>query len=344
MASIDKHGADTVYFIRHNMRELPPDKAPSNLEIDPKRTKDNFSLISRGKTAEEVNAYRKQLEGEIFHYNRKNLVRSVEVVITLPTDCPPEQEDAFFKEAYNFVVSTLPMGEKCVFLAEVHKDEGRVQKDGVTVIESPPHMHMMYVPSVPDEKHSGYEYKLCADQLTKRAKLKQFHPNFQKWLDDAGIKATVHSGKTGGQNVSVSELKQLTKETGLTLTEIKDLQQYKKVLLTQIKSKERENEQLRNLANQIITDKDHQIEALKSSLSEKDLALSISSQQQQNLQTKIRDLESQIKAKEEELQREREVTAKKAVSRNRTWGDARAWGQVNSWGNKNKQGEVEREW
>ena len=100
MASIDKHGADTVYFIRHNMRELPPDKTPSNAEIDPERTKDNYSIIARGKTAEEVNEYRKQIEGEIFHYNRKNLVRSVEVVITLPTDCPPEQEETFFKEAY----------------------------------------------------------------------------------------------------------------------------------------------------------------------------------------------------------------------------------------------------
>ena len=92
MASMDKHGADTLYFIRHNMRELPPDKTPSNVEIDPERTKDNYSIISRGKTAEEVNDYRKQIESEIFHYNRKNLVRSVEVVITLPTDCPPEQE------------------------------------------------------------------------------------------------------------------------------------------------------------------------------------------------------------------------------------------------------------
>lgn len=237
MASIEKHGVDTLYYIRHNMRDLPSGKSPSNVEIECARTKDNYSIISRGNNAREVNDYRKHLENGMFHYNRKNLVRSVEIVITLPADCAPEQEEDFFKESYNYVVSTLPMGEKCVFLAEVHKDEGRVQKDSKTVIKSPPHMHIMYVPGVPDEKHDGYEYKLCADQLTKRAKLKQFHPKFQKWLDDAGIKATVHNGVTGGQNVSVSELKRLTKETGLTLAEVKQIQNKVAQLEKQLKEK-----------------------------------------------------------------------------------------------------------
>lgn len=468
MASIDKHGADTLYFIRHNMRELPPDKTPSNVEIDPERTKDNYSIISRGKTAEEVNEYRKQIESEIFHYNRKNLVRSVEVVITLPADVEPGQEEAFFKESYNYVVSTLPMGEKCVFLAEVHMDEGRIQKDGVTIIESPPHMHLMYVPGVPDEKHEGYDFKLCADQLTKRAQLKQFHPNFQKWLDDAGIKATVHSGVTGGQSISVTELKQLTKETGLTLSEIKELQQDKNILFNQlqereqkaallqaaiqmkdttisdlqtasaekdktiseltvkvqtkeaeinadraksaghseeverlqqqIKVKTQENEQLRSQANQIIRGKDQQIETLTSAtadkdrkiadvskklteknqeverirakasqviserneqiktltatLSEKVQALTEASQYQKQLQEKMRSLETQLKSKDEELQRERQKTQEAAVERattktqseERTWGDNGAWGRSEGWGNHDNTKEVERSW
>ena len=310
MASMDKHGADTLYFIRHNMRELPPDKTPSNVEIDPERTKDNYSIISRGKTAEEVNDYRKQIESEIFHYNRKNLVRSVEVVITLPTDCPPEQEEAFFKESYNYVVSTLPMGEKCVFLAEVHKDEGRVQKDGVTVIESPPHMHIMYVPGVPDEKHDGYDFKLCADQLTKRAQLKQFHPKFQKWLDDAGIKATVHSGVTGGQNVSVSELKQLTKETGLTLAEVKELQQDKTTLLNMLQERDQKN----TLLKAALHTKDTTISDLQATSAEKDKTISELTERLQSKEAEISSdraksagqseevdrLKKQLKAKEQE--------------------------------------------
>ena len=193
-----------------------------------------------------MNKYRKQIEKEVFQYNRKNLIHSVEVVVTLPTDCPPEQEEAFFSESYKYIVSTLPMGERCVFLAEVHKDEGRIEKDGKTVVEAPPHMHLMYVPAVSDEKHDGYKYKLCADQLTKRAKLKEFHPNYQKWLDDAGIKATVNSGVTGGKNVSVSALKALTKETGLTLSEVKQLQQKVKLLEDKLKATEAELQNERN--------------------------------------------------------------------------------------------------
>ncbi|MCR5357168.1 MAG: hypothetical protein K6E63_07165 [Lachnospiraceae bacterium] len=427
MASIDKHGADTLYFIRHNVRQLPPEKAPSNLEIDPERTKDNTSLVKRWehdeKRAKEINDYRKKIEDEIFHYNRKDLVRSVEVVITLPADCPPEQEEAFFKESYNYVVSTLPMGEKCVFLAEVHRDEGKIQKDGVTVIESPPHMHIMYVPGVPDTKHDGYDFKLCADHLTKRAQLKQFHPKFQKWLDDAGIKATVHSGVTGGQNVSVSELKQLTKETGLTLTEVKELQKDKNLLLDklqendqktasleaalqskdatisilqsgaaqkdrvisdlseklsakeaeissgkekaagrseeierlqkQLKTKEQENEQLRSSARHIIEEKNQQIEALTSEMSEKDKTISDAVRQQDEMQRKVKELEAQLKSKEEELQAERQKTkvVQNDVSHNATpqtevhsWGENGSWGHREGWGNQDKTKEVEKVW
>lgn len=427
MASIDKHGADTLYFIRHNVRQLPPEKAPSNLEIDPERMKDNTSLVKRWehdeKRAKEINDYRKKIEDEIFHYNRKDLVRSVEVVITLPADCPPEQEKAFFEESYKYVVSTLPMGEKCVFLAEVHRDEGKIQKDGVTVIESPPHMHIMYVPGVPDTKHDGYDFKLCADQLTKRAQLKQFHPKFQKWLDDAGIKATVHSGVTGGQNVSVSELKQLTKETGLTLTEVKELQKDKNLLLDklqendqktasleaalqskdatisilqsgaaqkdrvisdlseklsakeaeissgkekaagrseeierlqkQLKTKEQENEQLRSSARHIIGEKNQQIEALTSELSEKDKTISDAVRQQDEMQRKVKELEAQLKSKEEELQAERQKTkeVQSEVSHNTTpqsevhsWGENGSWGHREGWGNQDKTKEVEKVW
>ncbi|MBR2303910.1 MAG: plasmid recombination protein [Ruminococcus sp.] len=148
-----------------------------------------------------------------------------------------------------YIASTLPMGEKCIFLAEVHKDEGRIEKDGKTVIESPPHMHVMFVPAVPDDKHDGFEFKLCADQLTKRSQLKTFHPKFQKWLDDAGIKATVHSGVTGGKNVSVSSMKKLTKDTGLTLSEIKGLQQKVKSLEEALKAKDAQLQRALNSNN-----------------------------------------------------------------------------------------------
>ena len=396
MANIEKHGADTLYFIRHNMRQLPKGKAPSNVEIDDKRRNENYSIISRGKTAKQVNEYRKKIEDEIFHYNRKDLVRSIEVVITLPKDCPKEQEEAFFKESYNYVVSTLPMGEKCIFLAEVHKDEGRIQKDGETVLESPPHMHIMYVPAVKDEKHDGFEFKMCADQLTKRAALKAFHPNFQKWIDKAGISATVKNGATDGKSISVAELKKLTKETGLTLDQIKDIKREKSILADDIKEvrenaekmaselqnreemiakfktiiTEQENKlsefpaRLKELLNEIhdrkATDelKNEEIEKLKSKLLEKDtekekiildknsiitsqkeeineLNLSLASKEkqvselkntEQTLNKKIKALETQLKAKDVELEKAKE----------NSWGRTDNWGKTSGWGTGDK--------
>lgn len=240
MASIQKHGVDTLYYIRHNLRDLPADKRPSNAEIDDTQTKDNYSLLSRGKSAEEINAYRKEIEQEIYHYNRKNLVHSVEIVITLPEDCIPDHEKDFFHESLKYVVSTLPMGKKCVFLAIVHKDEGEVQKDGVIITRKRPHLHIMYIPAVKDSKHEDFEFKLCADQLTKKSQIKSFHPNLQKWLDKAGIKATVYSGVTGGKNISVETLKAITKETGLTLDQIRALKHDVERLENKVKDLEEE--------------------------------------------------------------------------------------------------------
>lgn len=240
MASIEKHAGDTMYYIRHNCRELPAGKYHGNEQIDRSRSSENYSLIDRGQTAEEINNYRHEIENDIFKYNRKDLVHSIEVCMTLPRDCPPEQERAFFNESYKYLCSTLPMGERCVFQAQVHKDEG-----------GQPHLHVMYVPAVPDQKHEGYDYRLCADALTKRGALKTFHPNYQKWLDDAGIKATVSSGITGGKNISVSELKSLTKEYNITLDDIKNFSQTREINQNLIKENEILKEKVSSLEKTI---------------------------------------------------------------------------------------------
>lgn len=349
------------------MRELPPDKTPSNLEIDEIKKNQNYSIISRGKNATEINRYRKQITKEIFKYNRKNLVQSVEVCITLPKDCSPDQEKAFFQESYNYVVSTLPMGEKCVFLAEVHADEGHVQKDGVTVLEGAKHLHIMYVPGVPDTKHDGYQFKLCADQLTKRAKLKEFHPNFQKWLDDAGIKATVNSGVTGGKNVSVATLKELTKETGLSLEEIKNIQTEKAQLKTQIVDSEKQVSDLEktiSLKDKIISDlqslihqKDTELIQSHSSISIEKESPSLKEQLHQKdianekLQERITTLEKEAELQKQELQKAKEKIEElqkektiETTASEKTWGNDPAWGKSSRWGNKEVTHEEEKTW
>lgn len=224
MARIEKHASGIRNIIKHNIREFPDGVCHSNPNVDPQKSQDNYSLIKRGNTAKEIDTYRKEIESECFKYKRKNLIRANEVVCTLPADCPPEQERAFFEESYKYICSTLPMGERCVFLAEVHADEGTIIKDGITVVQGARHLHVMYVPAVPDTKHPDFQYKLCSDDLTKRSILKNWHTNYQSWLDAAGVTATVKSGVTSGAGISVQALKELTKETGLSLTEIKSLQ------------------------------------------------------------------------------------------------------------------------
>ena len=46
--------------------------------------------------------------------------------------------------------------------------------------------------------------QICSDELTKRDILKKWHPNYQKWLDDAGVKATVASGVTSSAGSSAA--------------------------------------------------------------------------------------------------------------------------------------------
>lgn len=287
MARIEKYSTGIVGVIKHNIREFKDGICPTNMEVDPEKIGENYSIIRRGETAKDIEKYRKKIEGECFHYNRKNIVRCNEVVCTLPANCPPEQERAFFEESYKYICSTLPMGEKCVFLAEVHCDEGRVLKDGVTVAQGQKHLHVMYVPAVPDTKHEGYDFRLCSDELTKRAVLKQWHPNYQKWLDDAGVQATVASGVTSGKGISVKSLKEISKETGLSLEQIKFLEKENEKLYSKLMEKEQELA----VTHQTITKKDSIIAELRDYAASRD--------------TQIDALQEKVKSKESDLLKEK---------------------------------------
>ena len=229
MAKIDKyHQNKVLYYIRHDLRELPEgDYGKENDSIDLTISKDvNYSLINRGNTADEINNYRLNLEKEIFKYNRTNLVHAVEIVIQCPSDCPKEQHEVFFQECHNYICSTLPMGEKCVIVSEVHRDEHFKNNEEVVLDKkgnclSKEHLHLMFVPAVPDLKHEDYDYKLCADQLTRRSNLKAFHPGLQKHLQDNGIEGTVYNPNKKGISLglSVKQLKELTRATGKTFEE-----------------------------------------------------------------------------------------------------------------------------
>lgn len=212
------HSSEVLHVLRHNMRALPLNQHYGNENIDPVLSAQNEVIFAQGSTPEKINLYRKSLEKEVFCYNRKNLVKAIGIVIQLPDDCPPEQEEAFYRETHRFFCEKLPMGERCILLSQIHKDEIARDADGNRISHN--HLHIMYSPCVPDTKHDGYQYKLCADALTRRSDLRRLHPELQAHLDKAGIKATVYHGSSdSGQRIklSISQLKEITKLTGQSI-------------------------------------------------------------------------------------------------------------------------------
>lgn len=219
-----KYGkTEILAHIKHDLRQLPEGKSYGNESVDLNLSHQNYSLIDRGKTAKEVNQYRKDFESKIFKYNRKNLVHAVELVIQCPSDCPKEQHEAFFQTAFDWYCNNyLPAGKDCVFVAEVHKDEHKwiETPEGLKDI-SKEHLHLAYVPAIPaGSKRPNYKYRLNADALTKKAILREMHPSLQTALDEAGIKATVFQKKSGdGKTVplTVKQLKEITNKTGVVI-------------------------------------------------------------------------------------------------------------------------------
>lgn len=295
MAEMTKFkSAETAPHIRHDLRELPPGKSYGNESVDPSLSEGNYSLLEgRCQTFKEANSYRKDIEKEIFHYKRKDLVHAVEIVVQCPADCPETQKEAFFRETYNYICSTLPMGERCVFVAEVHVDEKHYSPTGEMI--SKDHLHVMYVPAVKDSKHAGYDYKLCADQLTKKARLKEFHPGLQEHLNQAGIQATVYSKKpSDGKPISLSvdQLKELTKKTSITFDHSLTVDELSAIINSNI-LKSRQVEDLRD-------------------------KLSLAQAREQELSASVEQLESRIHSLE--------------TSKEHTWGHTSSWGSSSGWG------------
>ena len=362
MAELTKFGGtEVVAHIKHDLRELPPGKAYGNENIDPSLTKENYSLLEgRCRNANEANQYRKSIEKEIFKYKRKNLVHAVEISVQCPSDCPEEQKNDFFRETYRYICSTLPMGERCVFVAQVHKDERKYSPTGELI--SKDHLHVMYVPGVPDKKHDGFAYKLCADQLTKKACLKEFHPGLQKHLDQTGIHATVYRKKdTDGKPValSVKQLKELTNLTGIVLDHNLTIEELAAILNTnvlqakQISAFKKELEEKETLLEtlQISPQKQllKEVSFYHKKIDQKDEEIKRLKDQNQQLHERILSLGEKLKEKSAELSRAEEVvqhlkensntlnqeSPSLTVSKNDLgWGQSHGWGTSPGWGQK----------
>ena len=299
-------GTEILAHIKHDLRQLPEGKSYGNESVDPKLSGENYSLSDRGKTAAEVNKYRKDFEKEIFKYNRKNLVHAVELVIQCPNDCPPEQHEAFFQTAFNWYCDNyLPAGKDCVFIAEVHKDEHKWVEtpDGLKDI-SKEHLHIAYVPAVSaGEKHPDFEYRLNADALTKRAVLQKMHPSLQAELDAKGIQATVYKKKSGDGKtlpLSVKQLKEITEKTGVVIDHTLTVEELGAILSKNIELSQKvdvltstvsEQKQGITELTRILSDRDRQIGSLQTEVKASKSADITADKEKVELQRKLQEKE-----------------------------------------------------
>ena len=234
MAAMKKFKKQSVpYLIMHNTRGYG-DKKPGNEEIDFNRTKDNYYLTpeSHGRTQQEIKKYYRDTIGQYYQYGSTRLVTAVEWICTAPTSLSEDQRREFFKATYDFLNSLY--GEQNCFSAIVHKDEKVFDYRGKKVAGED-HLHYSFIPAVqvtdknPKHKVSKYEYKVCADKLFKKKDLLNFHPLYQKYLDDQlSFKAIVHKSEVGKSYMhnyqTVQHLKDQTK-IDLARDRIRELEQ-----------------------------------------------------------------------------------------------------------------------
>lgn len=226
-------------MLRHNSRECP--RPTSNTDIDPARSNNNYSLLPDRAAASSCREYYRQRLDEIYHMQRRDIVTACQWVITAPADLAAEQEREFFETTMDYL-NSLYGADNCI-QAVVHTDEGVKDQDG-NIIAGRAHLHYLFMPVVTNDKYlqpnkngnitkkAQYQQKLCANDLITKQHLQQWHADYQQWITNAGIHATVQSGITGGKNKTVDKLK--------TETKIKTLEKENERLKDKIATLERE--------------------------------------------------------------------------------------------------------
>ncbi len=105
--------------------------------------------------------------------------------------------------------------------------------------------------SVTIKESEFYEMKLNSDALTSRKQLHEFHPAFQRFLEDRGIHCTVSFKSQGIDRGSftVAEAKTVTRVTGLSVEQIKEMEIENEILQDQVKSLTAEVEKSKTIDN-----------------------------------------------------------------------------------------------
>ena len=179
--------------IRHNERT---NETYSNKDINVGKSNNNYFLSPEREVS--PSQYFKQKLDQCWYYDRKDVKKLDEWIISMPRDLDPSREHEFFQNCYDFLNNRY-CGEDAVVLAVVHKDES-----------GQPHLHYDFVPIVrnTNPKHRA-DFKICNKEVVSRKDLRSFHDDLQAFLDSKGMNCTVHSGITRqlGQKLNVHQLK-----------------------------------------------------------------------------------------------------------------------------------------
>lgn len=181
-------------------------------EIDDSKTENNYSfLLNCGAVTgkDRLN----QILNQTYAMNRKDVVVMADWVVTLPKFYEGD-ERSFFKACSTFIVKRY--GKEGYVGGYVHKDE------------TSPHIHLLFVPRVYDEKKE--RWKVCAKAVLDKKELNAFHKDLEAYLVDRGLaeKGQILNGvtKMTGGSKTIPELKKLSERVEKVRGLVSKLDQY----------------------------------------------------------------------------------------------------------------------
>lgn len=404
MGSIIKLTDDAMFKIcHHNNRETIEN---SNVDIVEERSELNYSFTLNHGDLTDYEYYKKRV-GELYLYGRgslreKEAVTGFNMVVTAPKEIcgDQEKEDAFFKGVFDFVSNRY--GVENIVNTAVHYDEvgqgphihlviipvtkldhdvvqnKTVKTTNAVKLESGRYeysyrfKHDENGERIPLKNYAKmsdyYDEKIDANSVLNKAELRHFHQDLQQYLTDNGIEGKVITGKTGGVNFTVQELKEFTANTGLRLEDVQELTADKGILEALVSSNDKvqtleqiikeKNLTIANLQTEIqsrdraidradktaeLAEKDKQIRDLTKIISAKNQALSQATDKTTEFEKKLNEMQQTLTEKERALasanERIKELETKKNVEVKPTE-QPQSWGQepTSSWGSTARSG------
>ena len=182
-----------------------------------------------------------------------------------------------------------------------------------------------------------YTTKISGADVLNKAELQHFGPDLQSYLSENGIEGKVVTGTTGGINIPVKQLKDITKSTGLTIDEIKE-----KMTIEEINHAISSGKDLNVSIKEVIdrnVDLNEQISILNNNL-DKEKKLNDS------LKAELSNTRYELEQARIELEQTREMNESNEEKNLRVeeiedWTRNTSWGASNDW---TRDYEEEREW